>query len=144
MSLLSFIRPLLLYVDLKPLEGWFMCLVFARQWILLVQRYFPLAFTSNFPFHRSVSAAISRCFLSGLTAVTSAAGELVRKDWMRKEKRVREQYWQYSVFKQLQHCIGTGCWALQFCLTAQTRLKCLQLQRMWKNLPLKWYLNFNS
>ncbi|OXB83338.1 UNVERIFIED_CONTAM: hypothetical protein H355_001775 [Colinus virginianus] len=48
--------------------------VFPRgKWMLLVERYFLLAFTSNFPFRRSVSAATSRCFLSGLTAVTSAA-----------------------------------------------------------------------
>lgn len=79
MSLLSFIGPLLLYVDLKPLEAWFICLLFSKQWVLLVQRYFLLAFTSNFLFHRYVSAAVGRCFLSGLTAVTSAAGELVEK-----------------------------------------------------------------
>lgn len=98
MSLLSFIGLLLLYMNLKPLEGLFTCLLFGRQWILLVQRYFPFAFTNNFSFHRSVSAAISRCFLSGLTTVTSAAGEMVQKNKRRREKRVKEQCWEFSVF----------------------------------------------
>lgn len=54
---------------------------------ILGTKMFPFAFTNNFAFHRSVSAAISRCFLNGLTNVTSAAGELVQKDWMRREKK---------------------------------------------------------
>lgn len=87
-------------MNLKPLEDLFTCLLFGRQWILLVQRYFPFAFTNNFPFHRSVSAAISRCFLSGLTTVTSAAGEMVQKNKMRrreKSERTVPENSQYSL-----------------------------------------------